>query len=166
MKRWYAVNTQPHREHNAILQLRRQRYEAWLPMQMETRRHARRFEMVKAPLFPSYLFVRLDLDNERWRPINGTFGVRRLVMCVDAPAPVTDGFVDALLAAADDAGLVKPLAEQELKAGDAVKVISGPFAEMVGTLLNVAQRDRIAVLLSCFGRESRILLPRASIAAA
>ena len=98
MNRWYAVNTQPHQENKAQFNLVRQGYEAWLPLRRKTRRHARRIETIKAALFPNYLFVRLDLSCERWRPINGTFGVRQLVMRGDGPAPVADGFVEDLRA--------------------------------------------------------------------
>ena len=43
-------------------------------------RHARKILNVRAPLFPGYLFVSLDLTRDRWRSINSTYGVLGLIM--------------------------------------------------------------------------------------
>ena len=75
MNRWYVVNTQSHQEARADENLRRQGFYSWLPRFRRPRKHARRTDYVSAPLFPGYLFVRLDPEAERWRSINGTFGV-------------------------------------------------------------------------------------------
>lgn len=166
MQRWYAVNTQANQEQKAILNLRRQGYDAWLPIRRKTRRHARRIETIKAALFPSYLFVALDVAQDRWRPINSTFGVRRLVMRGDRPAEVPTDFVDELKAAVDESGFSAPGATQALHAGDAVRVVAGPFAESTGRLLALSDKDRVAVLLSMLGREVRAVLPQSQIAAA
>src|SRR6516164_10816781 len=78
--RWYAVHTQPNRESRAKNQLENQAYEVFLPRRLKTIRHARRLTNVAAPFFPRYLFIRLDLTQQGWRSVNGTFGVSRLVM--------------------------------------------------------------------------------------
>ena len=75
--RWYVVHTRPHQERRAEANLLRQGYRAWLPQMERSRRHARRIETVRTPLFPGYLFVELDIAREAWCAINGTFGVRR-----------------------------------------------------------------------------------------
>ena len=61
MKRWFAVHTKAHREHQALDNLNRQGFEAWLPQYQKGRRHAGRAETVTRPLFPRYLFVAVDL---------------------------------------------------------------------------------------------------------
>src|SRR5262249_39215497 len=76
--RWYAVQTQPHRELRAKGQLENQAYEVFLPRRLKTVRHARKLTNVDAPFFPCYLFICLDLTRHRWRSVNGTFGVARL----------------------------------------------------------------------------------------
>ena len=75
--RWYVVHTRPHRERRAEANLLRQGNRAWLPQMERSRRHARRIETVRMPLFPGYLFVSLDMARDAWRAIDGTFGVRR-----------------------------------------------------------------------------------------
>ena len=58
--RWYVVQTHPHAEQKASLNLARQGYGVYLPRYLKRRRHARRVETVAAPLFPRYMFVAVD----------------------------------------------------------------------------------------------------------
>ena len=100
MNRWYVVHSHPREEARAFGHLTRQGFDAWLPYRRTIRRHARRTEAVLRPLFPRYLFVRVDLAAERWRPILSTSGVQALVSGGDAPLPVADETIDGLQARA------------------------------------------------------------------
>lgn len=95
-ERWYVVRTQPHREARASFHLGNQGYHVFLPRFLRSRRHARKFETVLAPLFPRYLFVVLDLTRDRWRSVNGTPGVEHLLMRGEGPEPVPRGLVEGL----------------------------------------------------------------------
>ena len=86
-ERWYCVMTQPRREAFAFDNLTRQGFRAWLPLLGRTVRHARKVRTVRGALFARYGFVRLDLARERWRSVNGTFGVVGLLMAEDRPRP-------------------------------------------------------------------------------
>ena len=74
---WYVVQTHPHAEAKAASHLERQGYSIYLPRYLKRRRHARRIEIVAAPLFPRYLFVAIDPLTQRWRSIQSTIGVAR-----------------------------------------------------------------------------------------
>jgi transcriptional antiterminator RfaH len=76
---WYVVQTRPHAEVRAAQHLQRQGFATYLPRHLKRRRHARRTEIVAAPLFPRYLFVLVDMATQRWRSIHSTIGVSRLV---------------------------------------------------------------------------------------
>src|ERR1700694_1974440 len=73
--RWFAVQSLARRERWAAKHLRNQNFSVFLPCRRTTRRHARKLETILAPFFPGYLFVSLDLARDRWRSVNGTFGV-------------------------------------------------------------------------------------------
>jgi transcriptional antiterminator RfaH len=164
MKRWYAVNTLPHQEARAAANLSLQGYHAWLPSIFRSRRHARRIDTIKSPLFPGYLFVELDVECEAWSSINGTFGVRRLLCSQDRPMAVPAPFISALRCTLNDQGTVVA-ADAGLKPGAKVRMIAGPFVNCVGTLLSLAAKDRVALLLNVLGQEvstvvsRRILVP-------
>jgi len=88
--RWYVAAVQPGREDSAERHLARQGFATFAPRHLRTVRHARRAMTRKVPLFPGYLFVALDLARDRWRSVNGTFGVRGLVAA--GPAPCRAGW--------------------------------------------------------------------------
>src|SRR5688500_12577969 len=78
--RWYVLHSPPIRETRVVSQLNFPGFRSFLPMYWKTIRHARRFRTIKAPFFPRYLFVSLDLQRARWRSVNGTYGVSGLLM--------------------------------------------------------------------------------------
>jgi transcription antitermination factor NusG len=119
---------------------------------------------VKAPFFPGYLFVSLDLDCERWRSINGTVGVIRLVAFGSGgrPTPLPRGFVERLQELNDGNC---PIAN-ELRAGDRVRVIGGPLDDLCGALEGASDHERVTILLSLLGKETRVSLRRGSLIAA
>jgi transcriptional antiterminator RfaH len=159
---WYVVNTLPHQEARAETNLSQQGYEVWLPRLLRSRRHARRIDTTAVPLFPGYLFVHLDSQTQVWRAINGTFGVRRILCHGDCPAPVEAGFVEALKKTTDESGVVA-LSAAGLKVGQPLRVLSGPFSDCVGTLLRLADKDRVTLLLSLLGREVQVLIARRQV---
>ena len=95
-ERWFVVQTLSKREAKAQFQLGQQGFRVFLPVVMRTVRHARKMRNAKVAAFPGYLFVALDLDRDRWRSVNGTFGVSRLVMSESAPLAVPFGIVEGL----------------------------------------------------------------------
>lgn len=161
MRRWFVVSTRPHQEAKAAEHLRRQSYGVWLPRLQRTRRHARRFDTIMTPMFPGYLFVSFDPAAEPWRAINGTFGVRHL-LCGDAgPTPLPDEFVSSLR----DRSKGDVLSDQTamLAPGAAVKVISGPFVDCIGTLVRADGASRVRLLLSLLGGKIDTVLPSAAV---
>jgi transcription antitermination factor NusG len=145
-RRWYAAASQPGREDIAQLNLRRQGFVSWLPRQRRMVRHARRTIEKNVAFFPGYLFVSLDLATDRWRPINGTVGVRSLIMQGDSPLACPVGLIENMQDASDADGLVNEQAG--LVEGGVVRVLVGPFAEMVGTLSRLEGASRARVLLA------------------
>ena len=88
MTLWYAVHTHSRSEEKALAHLARQGFSAYLPRFLKRRSHARRHDWVPAPLFPRYLFVRLDPGPERWMAVGPTVGPCDPVGAGDRPAPV------------------------------------------------------------------------------
>jgi len=158
MKRWYVAQTQVHGEDRARFNLERQGFTTYLPRYRRERSHARRRDTVRAPLFPGYIFVQIDLENAPWRSINGTFGVSHLVCQGDRPAPVPDGVVDAIAAQENADGLIV-LQPRALRKGEALRIISGALADCLGLFERMADRDRVVLLLDLLGRTVRVQAP-------
>ena len=163
-ERWFVAQTLRHKEQLAGLHLGAQGFRSFLPRFHKTVRHARSIREVIAPVFPGYIFVVLNPERNRWRSINGTFGVARLISAHQRPTPVPMGVVEALLASVDELGLVR--FDRDLKPGLAVRVIAGPFAQFPGVLRRLDARGRVQVLLNIMGRESAVMMDRADLTAA
>ena len=163
-ERWFLVYTLPKSEWKAELHLRAQGFRTFLPKFRKTIRHARQLRTVRAPLFPRYLFVILDLERDRWLSVHSTIGVCRLFANQDGrPVPVPVGAVETLIVQSDgdltrlDTGLVK---------GQQVRILSGPFADFVGTLERLDDAGRVQVLLEMMGTAVPVTLQRSLLAPA
>ena len=106
MADWYIMQTRARAEKRAQANLRRQGFKRYLPQIRHARRHARKHEIVPAPLFPGYFFVKLDLVQDRWRSVNGPNGAKQLLCSGDRPDATPEGVVDALMAHEDEDGLI------------------------------------------------------------
>lgn len=144
-RRWYVVQTQTHREHLAAEHLARQGFSVFFPRQRRTIRHARKLSERLVAYFPGYLFVSLDTGADRWRSVNGTIGVRGLVMGANHPAPAPAGLIEVLQGQADVQGCLTP--PPAFGPGDRVRLISGPFADLVGTLDRMEGPARARILI-------------------
>jgi transcriptional antiterminator RfaH len=157
-RRWYVVYTLPHRESLALEHLERQNFHCFLPRHLKTIRHARKLRTNLSPLFPRYLFASLDLDVDRWKSVNGTVGVVRLIMAHERPLAVPEGVVESLITATGKMGDVQ--FEDLLKVGQTVRVNAGPFTDIIGTLDRLDDRGRVEVLLHIMNASVRTRLPR------
>ena len=163
MNRWYVVNTKAKDEHRAALNLRRQGFDVYLPCYSKRRSHARRTDYVRAPLFPKYVFVNLNLDNSRWASINSTRGVHHLITFGNLPTPVPPGIVEEIRNREDEGGMVSLNRQFNIKKGEKVTVVSGAFCNQTGIFECQDDEDRIVVLLELLGREVKVSLPPAAI---
>jgi transcription elongation factor/antiterminator RfaH len=157
-ERWFLVHTQPKSEAKAELHLGAQGFTTYLPRIQKTVRHARRLRSVRAPLFPRYLFLALDLERDRWSPVRSTVGVSCLFTSRDGqPVPVPYGVVERLIEQANG-GLTR--LDGDLVQGQRVRILSGPFADFVGTLERLNEAGRVQVLLRMMGSAVPITLDR------
>jgi transcriptional antiterminator RfaH len=150
---WFVAQTQPRKERMAERHLANQDFRPFLPSIRRKRRSGGRFETVLEPLFPGYVFVSIDVAAQRWRSVNGTLGVSRLLTDGDRPVPVRGGFVDALRARADHKGIIGDAPEAVLRPGDIVRFHGGPFEDMTGRIASLPTAERVNVLLQVLGRE-------------
>lgn len=153
MSNWLVVYTHPLAEAKALANLRQQGYDAYLPWCRRWRRHARRREIVRRPLFPRYLFVAFDAMTTRWRPILSTVGVAGVIRQGELPVPVSDAVVDQIRDG-ERAGRFDDLSPvARLAAGAFVRIKDGPFGDLIGRLQSLADGERVNVLLELLGRE-------------
>ena len=122
---WYLVHTKPRQEDIALANLQRQGYDCYLPQMRIERIRRRKAEVATEPMFPRYLFIRLDSSDQgkSWSPIRSTLGVSQLVHFGARAAKVDDTLVDLLR----QRERVLPT-EAMFNSGDSVVIADGPFA--------------------------------------
>jgi transcriptional antiterminator RfaH len=163
-ERWFLVHTQPNAESKAVLHLGAQGFRTHLPKITKTIRHARQLRDVRTPLFPRYIFVILDLGRDRFLSVRSTIGVSSLFSCGGRPVPVPEGVVEALIERTDEANLT--LFQAGLRKGQSVRILSGPFADFVGTLERLDDAGRVRVLLDMMGTAVPLRLHRSALSPA
>src|SRR6202795_1652757 len=165
-RQWYVVQTQANAENKVVAHLARQGFATYLPRYLKRRRHARRVDVVAAPLFPRYLFVEIDMAVQRWRSIYATVGVSRLVCTGDVPTPRPGLVVRMLKDREDAAGFIHLDRKPQFRVGDKIRVLDGLFSDCLGLYDGMPDRDRVAVLLDLLGRKVRVLLNAEAVTAA
>ena len=163
-ERWFLAHTMPKSEWKAELHLGAQEFRTFQPQIRKTVRHARRLKTVRAPLFPRYLFVILDLERDRWLSVRSTVGVASLISSRDGrPVPVPVGIVESLIARSED-GLTR--LDSGLVKGQQVRILTGPFVDFVGTLDRLNEAGRVRVLLEMMGTAVPLTLHCSALAPA
>lgn len=153
--RWFLAQLKPGGDQRARQNLARQGIRSFMPSRAVTQRRAGRLHEVVRPLFPGYLFVQVDPAVGAWRRINSTYGVSRLVGFGGAgPSEVPVEFVSGLMARTDEGERLVPVVS-DYATGDAVRIVAGPFARQLARIEEVADADRIHVLLEIMGRTVR-----------
>lgn len=153
-KHWYLVYTKPRQEQVARTNLLRQGYEIYLPLMRELRRRQGRRLPVVVPMFPRYLFVRLDTRTDNWAPIRSTLGVVSLVRFGHLPARAPEELI-RLLRAREDAEGIQVLPPEYFRPGARVRVTAGGLAGYEGVFLARTGRERVVILLELLGRHTR-----------
>ena len=155
---WYVAQTQIQSEAKAGANLVQQGFEVYVPRYLRTVRHARRVNVVKAPLFPSYIFVRIDMETQRWRAINSTVGVKRLVGHEGTPVRIATDVVEGLKEHEQADGFLSMVSPAvRFKAGDAVRILRGAFDSCRGIFQARTDNERVELLLDMLGRKVRVV---------
>ena len=153
-KRWYLVYSKPRREELARVNLERQGYATYLPMMRTPRRKLGRRIIRVEPMFPRYLFIRLDTETDNWAPIRSTLGVANLVRFGMLPSPVPDDLVTALRTR-DNASGVQDVPLHSFTEGQRVRIEEGPFMGYEGIFLAPTGEERVLILLDIVGKAAR-----------
>ena len=165
MKHWYVVYTQPNCEAKAAFSIVRKGFEVYLPRYLAQRRHARRIEQVARPLFPRYLFVRIDPQRDRWRSVNGALGVLHLVSYGNVPVALTNDIVESFKDREDSSGLIA-CGLPSFTPGQPMEILDGPMSVSAAFFHRMSGKERVVLLLDLLGRKATVTLPRTSVAAA
>ena len=115
---------------------------------------------VQRKVFPGYILVRMDLNDESWGAVRNTPGVTGFVGATSRPSPLTVDEVVRILAPATQKKETKPQVKVvDFEVGESVTVMDGPFATLPATISEISpDAQKVKVLVSIFGRETPVEL--------
>ena len=163
MDDWYLVRTKPGKERWVRDQLADRLAEVFLPMLRARMPRWGRLTMSVAPLFPCYLFARLDLQSDYFT-VKYLAGVSGLVSAGADPIVVPPAIITEIRARGIDD--VVEIHEDPFDSGQAVRVVEGPFRGFEAIFERyLSGAERVAILLSTIEQTGpRVVLPATALA--
>lgn len=138
---WYAIYTYPRHERSVAAHLESQALNVYLPTMLTESRWKDRTVRLEVPLFPSYVFIRIRLDQRN--KVLGAAGVVRILCFNGAPAPIENSEIEALKLCLERGAAIERCSP--LGIGDRVRVRSGALQGLVGQISRVKNDRRLIV---------------------
>lgn len=171
-KRWYVIHTYSGYENRVKTDLN-QRIETYgmedrivdiqIPTEQVTEiKDGGKRETREVKVFPGYVLVRMELDDETWSVVRNTAGVTGFVGSEGNPVPLRRSEFNKLMGRGRDAQSTeakRATVTTNLEPGMPVKVVSGPLADFTGEVSEVMlESGKVKVMLAIFGRETPVEL--------
>ena len=103
------------------------------------------------PLFPGYIFVQMELQDEYWYSIKSTPGVINFIGCGNKPSPIEDIEIDNILERIEKGETKEPV---PFEVGNLVQIIDGPFVGITGFVSDInPKKERIKVNVKILGKQ-------------
>ena len=145
---WFAVQVRARREKLVQLQLQRKDYECFLPLYTTKKLGYDRIRQNELPLFPGYLFCRLDPVKRL--PVLITPGVMQIVGVAREPVPIDDGEIAAIHCVLLSGLAAFPHPYHQV--GQRVRIEHGPLSGLEGIIIRVKNRQRLIVSVTLLQR--------------
>jgi len=155
---WFVIHTKPRDEHRVKNHFQGMEIETLLPLSENFQYSHGEMCRVINPLFPNYLFARLDLELHYYK-VKWTRGVNRILGVGNDPTPVSEEVIQMFKNRMGSDGTVKLL--EDLKEGDLVQITSGPLKDFIGVFQRrLSSGERVKILLNMVGAEVPVQIPR------
>lgn len=165
-RHWYVVHTYSGYE-NKVMHAIQQRIETMgmrdrifdviIPTEEEIEVKDGKPKKVEKRVFPGYILVEMILDEDSWYVVRNTPGVTGFVGMGTEPTPLLPDEVKAIMDRMDDDR--GPSVKLNFKLGDKVRIVGGPFNDMIGRVAAIDQdKQKVRVMVDFFGRETPVEL--------
>jgi transcriptional antiterminator NusG len=157
---WYVVHTYAGHEKKVATSLKQRVqtsnfddriFQVFIPHQQKIVISEGKKRSVNERLFPGYVVVLMEMSDDAWLLVRSTPGVTGFVGMGSTPTPLPEQEVKTLMKFAK---MEAPKFEAKYTVGDSVKIIDGPFRDILGKVEEVNEdQGKVKVLISSFGRE-------------
>lgn len=164
-KRWYIVHTYSGHENKVKVNLEKRIeymnmgekiFRVEVPQKTVTQVKGGKKSEREEKIFPGYVLVEMIMDDDSWYVVRHTAGVTKFVGSAKKPVPAKDSEIKKIIHRSQTQTQKIQL---DVKAGDKVRIISGPFADFVGDITEVyPDKSKLRANVSIFGRETPVEL--------
>ena len=164
-KRWYIVHTYSGHENKVKVNLEKRIeymnmadkiFRIEVPQKTVTKMKDGKKTDREEKIFPGYVLVEMIMDDDSWYVVRHTAGVTKFVGSAKKPIPAKDSEIKKIIHKTQNQ-VTK--VELDVKAGDKVRIISGPFSEFIGDITEVyPDKSKLRAMVSIFGRETPVEL--------
>ena len=164
-KRWYIVHTYSGYENKVKVNLEKRIeymnmgdkiFRIEVPQKTVVQMKGGKKQEKEEKVFPGYVLVEMIMDEDSWYVVRHTSGVTKFVGSVKKPIPVKESEINRILHRSSSQ--VEKV-ELDVKAGDKVRIISGPFADFDADIIEVyPDKSKLRANVSIFGRETPVEL--------
>jgi transcriptional antiterminator NusG len=164
-KRWYIVHTYSGYE-DRVRRALEQRikfmdaeskiFKIVIPTEEEIEIRSGQRRTVTKKVFPGYVLVQMQMDDDSWNVVRNTPGITGFVGSGNKPTALAEEEVKTILKQMTEGA---PQVKVGFRKGESVRVVDGPFSDFVGVVdeINVA-KGKVKVMLTLFGRETSVEL--------
>jgi transcriptional antiterminator NusG len=164
-KRWYIVHTYSGYEEKVKRSLEQRVkfmdagdkiFQVVIPTEDEIEIRGGQRKTVTKKIFPGYVLVQMNMDDNSWQVVRNTPGITGFVGGGNKPTPLAEEEVKTILKQMEDGA---PQVKVGFRRGESVRVVDGPFTDFIGTVdeINVG-KGKVKVMLSLFGRDTSVEL--------
>lgn len=160
---WYAIHTYSGYE-EAVAENLRQRIQSFkmedkifnviVPKEKKIKIKGGKRYVVEEKIYPGYVLVEMIVTDESWYVVRNTPNVTGFIGAGTIPIPLKKEEIERILSKME---VKEPHYKIEVKEGDLVKIIDGPFKDFEGKIAEVdEEKGRVKVMILLFGREMPI----------
>ena len=164
-KRWYIVHTYSGHENKVKVNLEKRIeymnmgekiFRVEVPQKTVTQMKGGKKQEREEKIFPGYVLVEMIMDEDSWYVVRHTAGVTKFVGSAKKPIPARDSEIKKIIHRSSSQ---TEKIELDVKAGDKVRIISGPFADFIADIIEVyPDKSKLRANVSIFGRETPVEL--------
>ncbi len=164
-KRWYIVHTYSGHENKVKVNLEKRIeymnmgekiFRIEVPQKTVTQIKGGKKQEREEKIFPGYVLVEMIMDEDSWYVVRHTAGVTKFVGSAKRPIPARESEIKKILHRSSSQS---QKIELDVKAGDKVRIVSGPFADFIADIIEVyPDKSKLRANVSIFGRETPVEL--------
>ncbi len=164
-KRWYIVHTYSGHENKVKVNLEKRIeymnmgekiFRIEVPQKTVTQMKGGKKQEREEKIFPGYVLVEMIMDEDSWYVVRHTAGVTKFVGSAKRPIPAKDSEIKKII---NRSTSTTQKIELDVKAGDKVRIVSGPFADFIADIIEVyPDKSKLRANVSIFGRETPVEL--------